>query len=176
MSSYTYQHYPQFFTATILEWKQLLRPDEYKQIIIDSLLFLKKEGSIIVNAFLIMPNHIHLIWHIQNNYTREKIQLRFLKYTAQQMKFRLIDTKNPALQDYLVNASDRQYQFWERNPLSVDLWNKDVLIQKLIYIHNNPLSEPWNLVNYPQEYKYSSASFYEEGIDIFGLVTHYDDE
>ena len=60
MSSYNYQHYPQFFTATILEWKQLLRPDEYKQIIIDSLLFLKKEGSIIVNAFVIMPNHIHL--------------------------------------------------------------------------------------------------------------------
>jgi putative transposase len=55
-----------------------------------------------------------------------------LKYTAQQMKFRLIDTKNPSLQDYLVNASDRQYQFWERNPLSVDLWNKDVLIQKLL--------------------------------------------
>jgi hypothetical protein len=45
-----------------------------------------------------------------------------------------------ALQDYLVNASGRQYQFWERNPLSIDLWNKDVLIQKLIYIHNNPLS------------------------------------
>jgi len=33
-----------------------------------------------------------------------------------------------------------------------------------------------NLVNYPQEYKYSSVLFYEEGIDIFGLVTHYDDE
>jgi putative transposase len=47
---------------------------------------------------------------------------------------------------------------------------------QLIYIHNNPLSEPWNFVIYPQEYKYSSASFYEEGIDIFGLVTHYDDE
>ena len=175
MPYYNFQHNPQFFTATILEWKYLLRSDAYKQIIIDSLLFLKKEGSITVNAFVIMPNHMHLIWHIQDNYTREKIQLRILKYTAQQMKFRLIDTKNPALQDYLVNASDRQYQFWERNPLSIDLWNKDLLIQKLIYIHNNPLSEPWKLVSYPQEYKYSSALFYEEGIDTFGLVTHYDE-
>ena len=32
-----------------------------------------------------------------------------------------------------------------------------------------------NLANYPQEYKYSSALFYEEGIDISGLVTRYDD-
>jgi putative transposase len=126
MSSYNYQHYPQFFTATILEWKQLLRSDEYKQIIIDSLLFLKKEGSIIVNAFVIMPNHIHLIWHIQNNYTREKIQLRFLKYTAQQMKFRLIDTKNPALQDYLVNASDRQYL-----PIAIGMGKKSLKCRSL---------------------------------------------
>ena len=69
----------------------------------------------------------------------------------------------------------RQIRFWERNPLSVDLWDKNVLIQKLIYIHNNPLSHPWNLANYPEEYKYSSALFYEEGIDLFGLITHYDD-
>ncbi len=174
MSSYNFQHSPQFFTATILEWKHLLKSDEYKQIIIDSLLFLKKEGSIKVNAF-VMPSHIRLIWHIQDGYKREKIQLRFMKYTAQQMKFRLADTNNLLLQNYLVNAADRQYQFWERNPLSIDLWNKDVLIQKLIYIHNNPLAEPWNLVSYPQAYKYSSAAFYEEGIDIFGLITHYEE-
>jgi hypothetical protein len=40
---------------------------------------------------------------------------------------------------------------------------------------NNPLSYRWNLASYPQEYKYSSALFYEEGIDTFGLLTHYED-
>ncbi|HUS03366.1 MAG TPA: hypothetical protein VMY77_16615 [Chitinophagaceae bacterium] len=74
--------------------KHLLKDDAYKQIIIDSLLFLKKEGSITVNAFVIMPNHIHLIWQIQDGYKADKIQLRFQKYTAQQMKFKLIDTNN----------------------------------------------------------------------------------
>lgn len=49
-----------------------------------------------------MPNHIHLIWHIQDGYKREKIQLRFMKYTAQQIKFRLIDTQDLTLQNYLV--------------------------------------------------------------------------
>ncbi len=68
MALINFDHPPQFFTATILEWKHLLKHDEYKQIVIDSLLFLKKEGSIIVNAFVIMPNHIHLIWQIQDGY------------------------------------------------------------------------------------------------------------
>ena len=104
-----FDHYPQFFTATILEWKHLLKKDEFKQIIVDSLLFLKKEGSIVVNAFVIMPNHIHLIWQIQDGYKQDKIQMRFLKYTAQQIKFRLIDTNDKMLNNLFVDATDRQY-------------------------------------------------------------------
>ncbi len=52
---------PQFFTATILEWKRLLKPDKYKDIIISSLEFLVQNKRVQVNAFVIMDNHIHLI-------------------------------------------------------------------------------------------------------------------
>lgn len=34
--------HPQFFTATCLEWKSLLKPDKYKDMIIDSLCFFGK--------------------------------------------------------------------------------------------------------------------------------------
>ena len=153
--------------------QQLLKRDEFKQIIIDSLAFLKKEGRVEINAFVIMPNHLHLIWQIQDNYKQDKIQMRILKYTAQQMKFKLIDSGDKMLNSFVVNAADRQYQFWERNSLSSDLWSEKVFIQKLIYIHNNPIKDPWNLVMYPEDYKYSSASFYETGIDEFKILTHY---
>ena len=173
MAAINFDYHPQFFTATILEWKHLLKDDEFKDIIIDSLLFLKKEQSIVVYGFVIMPNHIHLIWQIQDGFKQEKIQMRFLKFTAQQMKFRLLDTNNKKLENYLVGAKDRQYQFWERNPLSVDLWSPKVFIQKLDYIHNNPLQEKWRLVEFPEDYRYSSARFYETGYDEFGLLTHH---
>jgi putative transposase len=122
---------------------------------------------------VIMPNHIHLIWQIQDGYKQEMIQNRFLKFTAQQMKFRLIDTDDQRLSKFLVNAKDRQYQFWERNSLSIDLWSPNVFMQKLDYIHNNPLQDKWQLVKYPEDYQYSSARFYETGIDEFGLLTHH---
>ena len=173
MADTNFYNYPQFFTATILEWKHLLKEDAFKDIIINSLLFLKKEGSIVVNGFVIMPNHIHLLWQIQDGFKQGNIQMRFLKFTAQQIKFRLMDTQDPLLSQFLVNAADRQYQFWERNSLSVDLWTPKVLEQKLDYIHNNPVQEKWQLVKYPEDYKYSSARFYETGIDEFGLLTHY---
>jgi putative transposase len=173
MADINFDYHPQFFTATILEWKYLLKEDIFKDIVINSLLFLKKEKSIVVYGFVIMPNHIHLIWQIQDGYKQEMIQNRFLKFTAQQMKFRLIDTNDQRLSQFLVNAKDRQYQFWERNSLSIDLWSPNVFTQKLDYIHDNPLQDKWQLVKYPEDYKYSSAAFYETGVDEFGLLTHY---
>ncbi len=173
MANINFDYHPQFFTATILEWKHLLKQDDFKDIIIDSLRFLKNEKSIVVYAFVIMPNHIHLIWQIQDGFKRDKIQMRFLKFTAQQMKFKLLQTDRSYLERYRVNAKDREYQFWERNALSIDLWTPAVITQKLDYIHNNPLQEKWKLAEFPEEYKYSSAKFYESGIDEFDLLTHY---
>ncbi|HWD90331.1 MAG TPA: hypothetical protein VG367_19525 [Mucilaginibacter sp.] len=173
MALINFDHYPQFFTATILEWKPLLKEDTFKDIVIDSLRFLKNEGSIVVYAFVIMPNHIHLIWQIQDGFKQDRIQQRFLKFTAQNFKFRLMDTADNRLNHHIVNAKDRMYQFWERNPLSIDLWTPEVFMQKLGYIHDNPLQQKWQLADLPENYKYSSARFYETGEDEFGLLTHY---
>jgi hypothetical protein len=57
--------------------------------------------------------------------------------------------------------------------LSVELWSPKVFMQKLEYIHNNPLQDKWHLVQFPEDYKYSSAKFYETGVDEFGLLMHY---
>ena len=173
MADINFDYHPQFFTATILEWKHLLKEDEFKDIIIKSLQFLTNEKSVVIYAFVIMPNHIHLIWQIQDGFKRDKIQLRFLRFTAQQMKFRLLETNKSKLEDYRVNAKDREYQFWERNALSIDLWSERVFMQKLEYIHDNPLQEKWRLAEFPEDYRYSSARFYETGYDEFSglLVT-----
>jgi putative transposase len=55
-------HAAQYFTATIYEWQTLPGDDNHKDIIIDSLQFLVNEKRIELNAFVIMNNHIHLIW------------------------------------------------------------------------------------------------------------------
>ena len=99
--------------------------------------------------------------------------MSFLRYTAQKMKLRLLDTKPQELEKYKVKASDRNYQVWERNPLSIELWSRPVFIKKLIYIHNNPVKYPWNLCEFPADYKYSSASFYENGKDDYKFIAHY---
>ncbi len=165
------QYHSHYFTATILDWKHLLKPDKYKDVIIKSLQFLVKEKRVELNAFAIMSNHIHLIWQIQHGHKRENVQRDFLKYTSQSIIRDLEINHQQALEVFKVDAKDRKYQIWQRNPLSIDLWTQEVFIQKMEYIHNNPVTA--GICIYPEQYKYSSAKFYETGEDKFGFLTHW---
>jgi putative transposase len=91
--------YIQFFTATILNWNKLLLNDKYKQIIIDSLTFLIKDNRIKLFGFVLMPNHIHLLWRIAQDRKREDVQGDFMKFTSQQMLFDLKNNKSTVLSD-----------------------------------------------------------------------------
>lgn len=161
----------QFFTATILEWKRLLKPDKYKDIIISSLGFLVENNRVKVNAFVIMDNHIHLIWQMMAGIKREAVQRDFMKYTAQKIKQDLIKSHPAVLAHFKVDAKDREYQFWERNALSVELGTLEMFKQKMEYIHYNPVKA--GLCVFPEAYRYSTAKFYETGISDWGFVTHY---
>ncbi|HEX7904184.1 MAG TPA: hypothetical protein VF487_09915 [Chitinophagaceae bacterium] len=43
--------------------------------------------------------------------------------------------RNPVfLEEFRLDAADRRFQFWDRSPLSIDLYSKDVYFQKMNYI------------------------------------------
>lgn len=165
--------YPQFFTATNLWWNDLLKPLKYKDIIMHSLRFLVKNKRIRLFAFVIMDNHIHLIWQMMPEHRRQDVQRDFLKYTAQRIQKDLARFHPEQLAKYKVKAYNREYQFWERYSLSTDLWTHAVFLQKLNYIHQNPVKA--GMCRLEEEYKYSSAAFYARGYDHWGILTHYRD-
>ena len=72
--------------------------------------------------------------------------------------------------NYEVKAADRQHYFWKRNSLGIELFTPEVFDQKFKYIHHNPVNA--GLCKYPEDYKYSSAGYYETGVDSFGLLEH----
>ena len=163
--------WPQFFTATIQKWKNLLKDDEYKDIIIDCLKFLVSQNRVEVNAFVIMSNHVHIIWQPLQHYSISQIQTSFTTHTAKSIKKKLLETNTGLLEEIKVNKYDRKYQVWKRDSLSIELFTENTFMQKLNYIHENPVAA--GLVTNPEEYKYSSAKFYESGIDDFGFISHF---
>ncbi len=170
------RHPVQFFTAVCNNWQKLLETDEYKQIIIDALKFRVMRGHIKVGAYVIMPNHIHLIWRLQNDYKLEDIQRDFLKFTSKTIIERIkADKGEGELENLFVGLKDRKFQVWKRNSMSIDLVSEKFFEQKLDYIHKNPCQSHWNLVSHPTEYRYSSSGYYEDGVDEFCFLTHLKD-
>ena len=164
-----------FYTDTITGFKQLLQDDNMKLIIISSLSYLVDKKLIKIYGFVIMPNHIHLLWTHLNNNGKESPGGSFTKFTAHRFKKYLQATNPSLLQGYLSIKRDRQYEFWKRDPLAVPLSTIEIIEQKLEYIHRNPVMEKWNLARLPEQYRWSSANFYLNGVDEFNLLTHYCD-
>ena len=79
------KNHVQFFTAVCYDWLKLLDSDEAKLIVIESLKFRIAQGQVKVGAYVIMPNHIHIIWRIQNDFKLEDVQRDFLKFTAKKI-------------------------------------------------------------------------------------------
>ena len=159
-----------FWTATINNWQLLLEPDVYKKVVIDSLDHLSSKGKIDVFAFVIMPNHIHLIWRTKELNGKETAQGSFLKFTAHEFRKMLINEGGNRLASYSVDAANKEYEFWKRDSLAVYLYTKEVAYRKLDYLHNNPLADRWKLVSDPCDYEYSTARFYEKGIKDFEFI------
>ncbi|WP_336066392.1 hypothetical protein [Mesoflavibacter sp. CH_XMU1404-2] len=162
---------PQFYTASIIKGKFLLNSDRHKLILIESLQYLVKENRVIIYGYVIMDNHIHIVWKPTKLYSLQHTQLSFMKFTAQRLKRELQNNNSIYLDDFYVEAKDRKYQFWKRNPLCVDLLNEKIIEQKLNYIHQNPVKA--QICKNPQDYRFSSARFYSELGDEFNILTEF---
>ncbi|MBN2015274.1 transposase [Candidatus Dojkabacteria bacterium] len=55
-----------FFTLRVVEWINIFTERAYTQIIIESLKFCRKEKGLLLHAYVIMPNHLHILASAQN--------------------------------------------------------------------------------------------------------------
>jgi REP element-mobilizing transposase RayT len=141
--------------------------------VVDALQWLAEQGRCSIFGFVIMPNHVHLLWKIADGFIRSEVQGALLSYTAHQFKEHLKSNNPEILHYYYVCDADRKYQFWERDSLVKECWSESFLIQKLDYLHHNPCQPHWKLSPLPEDYSWSSATFYQTGKKNFSFLTHY---
>ena len=137
-----------------------------------SMLCLSDEDRVAIHAFVIMPNHIHLLWSDLEHYKMEDSENSLLKFTAQSFKKYLFLHNDKTLFNYLSTQSDRKFHFWERRSRTIEVKSRKIAEQKLTYIHNNPIQQHWKLVDFAEDYVYSSASFYIKGDTRYTFLKH----
>lgn len=96
-----------FYTQTLAGFRHLLKDDNIKQILLQSLQFLVKNHLITVYGYVIMPNHIHLIHTLLRMNGKENPALSFTNFTSHQIKKYLLLNDPELLSNYQVNTYDR---------------------------------------------------------------------
>ena len=156
-------NYAYFVTSTLVEWLPVFIDEVYCNIVIDSLKFMRGKKGVQLNAFVIMPTHLHLtVW------PDEKVNLSnamrdFKRFTSQAISTQLEkDGRELFLRVLGKNAPGRagsEYRVWQEGFHPEAIYSGKFARQKLDYIHNNPVRK--GLVDSPAHWRYSSARNYE---------------
>ena len=139
-----------------------------------------KEERCLLNGYVIMPNHMHLIiYQDENNKSLNKIMAESKRFLAYEIVKRL---KQKERADILQKLEDgvqqnerskgKKHQVFRLSFDAKKLDEKEVE-SVLDYIHRNPVSGVWNLVSDFADFKYSSASYYERGESSFYNLIDY---
>lgn len=159
-----------FITFTNHNWLPLFEAAKAYDLIYNWFDHLKAEGHHIV-AYVIMPNHIHLMLaYKESNKSINTLVGNGKRFMAYEIVKRLREAKQTALLIQLataVNESDatrgKRYEVFKNSFDLQHCYSQKFINQKIKYIHDNPCSKKWMLAPNPLDYKHSSALFYEEG-------------
>jgi len=155
--------YLYFVTTGTADHAHLFRPESFKRIILDCFHFLRNSGRIKLFCFVIMPNHIHFVAQFESTYSIADAMRDLKRHTAR-MIIRQLQAENDQITLQALrtrNQDDRQeFKVWEDGYDARDIFTLAFLEQKMDYIHHNPCQPHWKLVEFPEDYPFSSAGFY----------------
>ncbi|MGL1889324.1 MAG: transposase [Reichenbachiella sp.] len=157
-----------FVTFTVVEWLDVFTRDDYRQIVLKSLRHCQQEKGLIIHAWVVMSNHMHLI--ISRKLEGEQLSgivRDFKKYTSKSIIKSIEENNLESRRNWLLwifksagakNNNNTNYQFWRQDNHAEQLVSNKFMDQKLNYIHMNPVVS--RLVEEPEHYLYSSARDY----------------
>jgi REP element-mobilizing transposase RayT len=170
-----------FITLTVVDWIDVFTRDCYREIFINSVKFCQKNKSLEVGAWVLMTNHAHLIVRAGGKTRLEAIIRDMKSYISRSIRLLLENSSTESRKEWMhsifkktgmENTRNNDHQFWIQDYHPIKLANTTMLLQRLNYIHDNPLRA--GFVTEPQHWKYSSAYDYCGGkqglIDLIMLV------
>ena len=149
-----------YMTFTVLDWLPVFINEASCKIITESLNFCHREKGLRINAYVIMPTHLHLVvFDSEFNPNRlSKTVAGFRRFTGHEM-VRFWQAHLPSVFLSGLSASrrsDRQYQFWQQSRHPEAIWTHAFLQEKVAYLHDNPRRK--GLVRGATDWRFSSAA------------------
>jgi REP element-mobilizing transposase RayT len=155
-----------FVSFAVVYWLDVFIRNEYREIILDSIRYCQREKGLEVYSWCLMTSHMHMIIGTHNK-PMQTIMRDFKSYTSNRMKDEIKNHMEESRKEWLLrmleragklNSNNNNYQFWDQDNHPIELFDNEIMQQKLDYIHNNPVEA--GFVDNPENWLWSSARDY----------------
>ena len=170
MSSENYrignQHSVYFLTFTVTDWVDVFTRLNYRNIIVDSLEYCKKNKGLKLFAWCLMTNHIHIVCTTEIPFMMSDFVRDFKKFTANAV-IKDIQNMPESRRDWMLYRFEfagkydnriTKYRFWQDKSHPIELTSTEMINQRINYTHENPVRT--GAVAVAEDYLYSSTRNY----------------
>ena len=154
-----------FITSTVVDWVDVFTRPAYKHIVLESLRYCQTNKGLVIHAWVLMSNHLHMIASTDSNIPIGDIMRDFKKFTSKKIIEAIEQNAQESRSEWLLdrfrfagmnNNRITNYHFWQDGNHVEVIYSVEFLQQKIDYIHNNPVRA--EIVAHPEDYLYSSVS------------------
>ncbi len=115
-------------------------------------------------AYVVMPNHVHLLLQTPEKLNLGRAMGDLKSRTATEILANLKLINSQILKKLIVKRDGRmKYAFWQRRCYDHNCRDRESVIEKINYCHNNPVKK--GLAVAAGDYSWSSCGWYEGKVD-----------
>ncbi|WP_347839089.1 transposase [uncultured Draconibacterium sp.] len=153
-----------FITFSTVQWVDIFTRDCYRKIVSESLNYCVANKGLIIYAWVLMTNHVHLVCRSNVDSKLSDIMRDLKKFTAVQIVRELTANYQESRKGWLQwllrssaneSSSNKNYQVWQHDNHPIELDTTYFVEQKIDYIHHNPVRA--GFVTTAEAWQYSSA-------------------
>src|SRR3990167_5415354 len=120
-----------FLTLTVIEWLDIFTKPQYFQVILDSLKFCQQNKGLLLHAYVIMTNHLHLLAQAKEGYGLDKIIQDFKRHTTKEIKSLLLSDRRQYILRLIRQSFSKKegqaFQIWQRENFPELMESEDFL-------------------------------------------------
>jgi putative transposase len=152
--------YLHFITTSCYQRLPLLRTPKARDLFMAVLEQVRRRYHFVVVGFVVMPEHVHLLISEPERGNPSTV-MQALKQSFARRWLRPHGAREDARQGSLWDLALDHGHVWQRRFYDFVVWNERKRVQKLHYMHRNPVTR--GLVLEPEQWRWSSYRHYAYG-------------
>lgn len=153
-----------FITFATVAWVDVFTRRDYKDILVESLRFCQREKGLLLYAWVVMSNHVHLIAAARDGHRLQDIMRDLKKYTSKQMLKAIAEHPGESRKEWMLrmfreageaNSNNKDFQFWQQHNKPIELSSNEMIERYVNYLHENPVKAGY--VELAEDYVYCSG-------------------